>query len=278
MVGQQGRPTRGPLAMKLAASLAAVGALTAMVANPAIARASAEQLCAELGATWDGSRCTTVVTSPRGAQMFIALRLPASLLDDPTSGPVLRDFYHRLLNGWRSTGSESPRDSSASSDYILSPGPGAVQSLIVHENFEPFGIQSNNAYRTFVFDMTQGRRLTLTDLFKPGVDPMTAIPAATASLLPQALDVAPPPHAPNTYPFTVEEWQPGPAGPGYTGNYRAFELSTDHLILYMPDAPMARENPSPRDRFVWSMDGGTVTIRVPLSSLADSLRPEYGGT
>jgi len=38
---------------------------------------------------------------------------------------------------------------------------------------------------------------------------------------------------------------------------------------------MPRENPSPRDRFVWSMDGGTVTIQVPLTALAGSLRPEY---
>ena len=49
-------------------------------------------------------------------------------------------------------------------------------------------------------------------------------------------------------------------------------------LLYMPDAPIVRENPSPRNRFVWSMDGGTVTIQVPLSALAGSLRPEYGGT
>lgn len=46
----------------------------------------------------------------------------------------------------------------------------------------------------------------------------------------------------------------------------------------MPDAPMAHEDLIPLDRFVWSMDGGTVTIRVPLAALTESLRPQYGGT
>jgi len=264
--------------MKVAASLTAVAALMTLLATAPAAKASADHLCSELNATWDGTNCTTVVTSPRKAKMFISLGLPGPLLDNPTSGPVLRNYYHRLMDGWRKTGSDTPRDSKASSDYQLYPGPRAVQSLIVHENFEPFGIQANNAYRSFVFDMAKGRRLTLADLFKPGVDPMTAIPPAAAPVLPAALNAAAPPHQPNTYPFTVQEWQPGPNGPGYTGSYRGFGLSPDHLILYMPDAPMQRGEPSPPDRFVWSMDGGTISIKVPLSALAGSLRPEYAGT
>lgn len=263
--------------MKWAASLAAVGALTTMVAAAPAATASPEQFCAELSATWDGARCTTLVTSQRKAEMFISLGLPGAMLDNSTSGPVVRNYYHRLIDGWRKTGSETPRDSSASADYQLYSGPGAVQSLIVHENFEPFGIQANNAYRSFVFDMAQGRRLSLADLFKPGVDPATAISTAAEPVLPPALDAAAPPHTTNTYPFTVQEWESGPAGSGYSGDYRAFGLTSDHLILYMPDAPMMRENPSPPDRYVWSMDGGTVSIQVPLSALAASLRPEYGG-
>lgn len=261
------------------AGVATAIVLAALVAGAPIAQASGSgQLCSELAATWDGARCTTLITSPRKAEMFISLELPEPFLDDETSGPVLRDYYHRLMAGWRSTASTTPRDSSASSDFRTYSGPGAVRSLIVHENFEPFGIQANNAYRSFVFDMTTGRRLALADLFKPGVDPMTVIPPATEPVLPAVLDTASPPHAARTYPFTVEEWTPGPEGPGYTGSYRAFALSQADLVLYLPDAPMQRENPSPRDRFVWSMDGGTITVAVPLSSLAESLRPEYGGT
>ncbi|OHV05074.1 DUF3298 domain-containing protein [Mycobacterium talmoniae] len=268
--------------MRASALAAALGLVSTLVATAPVANAAAEQFCAELGANWDGARCTTLVVSQRKAERFISFDLPESMLDNPTSGPVVRNFYHMLMDGWRHSGAETPRDSSATADYQLFSGPGAVQSLIVHEDFEPFGIQPNNAYRSFVFDMGQGRRLALADLFKPGVDPMTAIPPAAAPILPAALDAAAPPHAPGTYPFTVEHWQPGPDGPGYTGSYHAFALTPDNLILYMPDVPMQRENSAPHtsrpgDPLVWSMDGGTVTIEVPLSALAGSLRPEYGG-
>lgn len=265
--------------MRLPAGLVAVGLATAaLVATAPVAAASATQLCSELGGAWDGTNCTTLITSQRKAEMAVSLGLPAPLLDDPTAGPVLSQYYHRLMDGWRKTGDSTLRDSSALSGYQVFSGPGAVQSVIVHETFMPFGIQANNAYRSFVFDLAQRRRLALADLFKPGVDPIAVVSAAAAPVLAPVLDSAAPPHAPNTYPFTVGEWQPGPHGPGYSGEYRAFALSGDELILYMPDAPIPREDPSPGDRLVWSMDGGTVVARVPLSALAGSLRPEYGGT
>lgn len=271
--------------VKLLTSLAAaLGLATTVVVTAPVANASVEQFCAELNATWDGTHCTALITSQRKAQRFISFDLPGSMLDNPTSGPVVRGFYHKLMDGWRASGAQTPRDSSAKADYQLYPGPGAVQSLIVHEDLEPFGIQANNAYRSFVFDMAKGRRLTLADLFKPGVDPMTVIPPATVPILPEVLDAAQPPHSPGTYPFTVDHWTTGgPNGSGYTGDYRSFGLSQDHLILYMPDVPMQQENSNPHtsrpgDPLVWSMDGGTVTIGVPLSELAGSLRPEYGGT
>ncbi len=222
-----------------------------------------------------------MVTSQLKAERLISFDLPEPMLDNPTSGPAVRGFYHKLMDGWRHSGAEAPRDSRASADYQLYAGPGAVQSLIVHEVLEPFGLQANNAYRSFVFDMAQGRRLMIADLFKPGVDPLSAIPPATEAILPGALDAAAPPHPPNNYPFTVAEWTPGPNGLGFTGGYQAFALTPDSLILYMPDAPMQQGNPRPGRSSTlnpaWSMDGGTVTIQVPLSALAGSLRPEFGG-
>lgn len=263
--------------MRLTAGAAAALVSLSLVTTAPVAHASGEQWCAELGATWDGTRCSTVVTSPRAAERLISLDLPVPMLDNPISGPALRNYYHRLMDGWRSSGSDTPRDSSATADYQIYTGPGSVQSVIVHENFEPFGMQANNAYRSFVFDMAGGRRLLIADLFKPGVDPMATLSTAVQPFLPAALDAAAPPHAPNTYPFTVEEFTVGAGGPGYTGEYRSFALSGDELILFMPDAPMLRESPTPRDRYVWSMDGGVVTAHIPLSALAGSLRPEYGG-
>ncbi|MDQ2628948.1 MAG: mannan-binding lectin [Actinomycetota bacterium] len=256
----------------------AASTVAALLGCAPVAAGSAPSFCDELQATWDGRRCTTLVVSSRKAERYIAFELPEPLLDHPGTGPVVRDFYHRLMTGWRASGTEAIRDSSAIAYSDSFSGPGAVQSLVVHECLEPFGMQANNAYRTFVFDTDKGSRLTLDELFKPGVDPKRVIPAAAAPVLPAALDAAAPPHAPHTYPFTVEEFQPGPAGPGYTGGYRAFALSPEELILYLPDAPMLRENPQPADRLVWSMDGGAVIVRVPLTALSGSLRPEYGGT
>ncbi|WP_234783282.1 mannan-binding protein [Mycolicibacter heraklionensis] len=261
---------------KTLGALAALLATTSTVLAPK-AVASAPAFCDELQANWEGQRCTTLVVSPRKAERYIAFDLPEAMLDDAATGPVLRDFYRRLMSGWRSSGAEAMRDSSAVAYYESLPGPGAVQSLVVHECLEPFGMQANNAYRTFVFDMATGRRLALGDLFKPDVDPMTVIAAAADPVLPAALDAAAPPHAPNTYPFTVEEFAPSSRGSGYTSDYRAFALTPDQLVLYLPDAPLLRENPQPADRFVWSMDGGAVVARVPLASLSPALRPEYGG-
>lgn len=256
---------------------AALVAVAATIATAAPAAAAADQFCAELGAQWGGVNCTTSVVSNRKGQMDITLSLPGALLDDPTAGPALREYHQKLIAAWRHTGETMVRDSVATTDYQVYPGPGSVQSLVMHEMWQPDGVQANNAYRSFVFDMATGQRLSLADLFKPGVDPLQAIPPAAAAVLPAALDSAPPAHQPGTYPFTVQEWQPGPQGNGFSGDYRAFALSRDHLILHLPDAPMAHEYPIPRDRFVWSMDGGTVTIQIPLSALAGSLRPEYGG-
>lgn len=259
--------------MTLATAAVAVGALTG---TPAV-HASIDNFCGQLGAVWDGGACTAVVKSQREAEMLLSLRVPAELIDNPTAGPVLRDYYTRLFNGWRSTGNTTPRDSSAKADYEIIGGPGGVQSVIVHETFEPFGMQANNAFRAFVFDMNAGRRLYLPDLFRPGVNAYQTVSAAAAPVLPPVLDAAAPPHTAGTYPFTVPEFQPDAAGPGYSGNYRAFALAPDALVLYMPDQPMTREDPTPPDRRVWSMDGGAVVARVPLAALAGQLLPQYGG-
>ena len=261
---------------KFRAALVGVAVTGSCLIGVPSAAASVDAFCAQLGGAWDGGSCTAVVKSQREAEMLLSLRLPAQLIDNPGTGPVLRDYYTRLFNGWRNTGNTTPRDSSAKADYEIIGGPGGLQTVVVHENFEPFGIQANNAFRSFAFD-GGGHRVYLPDLFRPGVDVNQAVSAAAAPVLPPVLDAAAPPHAPGTYPFTLEEFRPDADGPGYTGNYRAFALTGDSLRLYMPDQPMVREDPSPRDRLKWSMDGGTVVVDVPLAALAGQLKPAYGG-
>lgn len=153
---------------------------------------------------------------------------------------------------------------------------GDVLSVVFRETYHADGPDFNNAYRTFTFDMVQGRRLQLSDLTDPGVDPLTAIPPLAQPFIEEALDVAPPPHQPRTYPFTVDRWMPDRV---YSGGYKAWALSGDELVLYMPDYPVGRDTPTDFTPGVmqWSMDGGTVQAHIPLAALASVLRPEYGG-
>ncbi|TQK32053.1 DUF3298 domain-containing protein [Arthrobacter sp. SLBN-53] len=251
-------------------------AVSLTVASPA--HASAEQLCGEVGGKWTPPQCTVTVQSQRKATLTITVDLAPAVLENRSITTELTDYYRALFAGWTATGRLTPRDGNATATATTHPGPGSVENLIVHETFAPAGVQPNNAYRSFVFDNATGRQLALPDLFKAGIDPYRAVTDAAGPTLQAALDAAPPPHLPNTYPFTAEHWQPGSHGPGFSGDYRAFALTTDGLILYMPDQPMQREEPTPERQLAWSMDGGTITLTLPLSALSPLLRPQYGGT
>lgn len=65
----------------------------------------------------------------------------------------------------------------------------------------------------------------------------------------------------------------------YSGAYKAWALTPDELIIYMPDYPVAHDYPidySPGQR-VYSMDGGTVEAHIPIGAIAPILKPGYGG-
>jgi hypothetical protein len=239
--------------------------------------AAADTSCgAVLGGNWDehDGACVTQLTSQRQAIMTMTIGYPRELIDDPTAGPPLRAYLRNRVDDWRTTGATMVRANEASVDStVYSHGP--VRSVVFHEYWWTVGNLQNNAFHTYTFDLGSGRRLQLADLVTPGVDPLAALPALVRPFLTPVLDSAQPPHDPGTYPFTPEKFEPQPDGSGYSGNYRAFALSGDELILYLPDAQMAHENPWPQDRFVWSMDGGTVEVHVPLSALTTILRPQY---
>ena len=154
---------------------------------------------------------------------------------------------------------------------------GNAMTAVFRETYHADGPDFNNAYRTFTFDMATGRRLQLADLMKPGVDPLVAIPPLAQPFIERALDQAPPPHQPRTYPFVVDRWMPSNV---YSGGYKAWALTPDELVLYMPDYPVAHDTPlnySP-GLMQWSMDGGTVQAHIPLAALHPVLRPEFGGS
>ncbi|MGZ8814653.1 MAG: hypothetical protein ACXWZI_11855 [Mycobacterium sp.] len=85
-------PHVSPDAAGVAAIVVGATIVTTFTTAPTAA-ASAAQFCDGLAGVWDGTNCVTTVESNRNARMTISLALPDGLLDNPTAGPVLRQYY-----------------------------------------------------------------------------------------------------------------------------------------------------------------------------------------
>ena len=252
------------LAKRLIAASALLVAAVAATAVPA--RASAPSFCGELGGDWDGQYCHTTVVSERQAVRDIKIAVPGELVDNPAAGPVVRDYLRTLVNNWRTVGTHMAADSYGEENYQIFQH-GNLLSAVFHEDYHADGPKPNNAYRTFTFDMSSGRRLQLADVVS---DPPATIPTLGRPFIDTALDQAPPPHDPGTYPFTDDRWTPDKV---YSGGYRAWALTPDELILYLPDYPVGHDEPLTFNPGVpqWFMDGGAVQAHVPLSALGSAL-------
>ncbi len=251
------------------ASAVAVAVVTAPAAS-----ASAPSFCGELGGDWDGQYCRTSVASERKATRDIKVAIPGDLIDNPATSSAIRPYLRDLFNNWRSKGASMIQDSWGTEDYQVF-GHGSALSVVFHETYHAAGTALMNGYRTFTFDMASGRQLQLADITKPGVDPLVAIPPLAAPIISEALDQAPPPHDPGTYPFTIDRWTPDKV---FSGGYKAWALTPNELIIYMPDYPVAHDTPIQYDQLTqWSMNGGIVQAHIPLAVLSPILRPEFGG-
>lgn len=234
---------------------------------PTAAHASAPSFCGELGGDWDGQYCHTSVTSERKAVRDIKVAVP-DLVDNPTTGPVLRDYLHTLVDNWKTANAGMAADSYGEENFEVFRH-GNLLSAVFHEDYHADGPKPNNAYRTFTFDMASGRRVQLADLTTS--NPLTAIPPLAAPFIETALNQAPPQHDPGTYPFSLDRWTPDKV---YSGAYKAWAVTPDELILYMPDYPVAHDEPLNFTPGVmqWFMDGGTVQAHIPLSAVSSVLR------
>lgn len=193
-------------------------ACAATIPDVAIARASAPSFCGELGGDWDGQYCHTTMTSERNAVRDIKVALPGELIDNPTTGGVVRDYLHTLVNNWRNANAHMAADSYGEENYeILRHG--NLLSAVFHEDYHADGPKPNNAYRTFTFDMAGSRRLQLSDVTTS--NPLTAIPPLAQPFIETALNQAPPPHDPGTYPFVVDRWTPTRCTPARTRRGRS---------------------------------------------------------
>ncbi|WP_297824717.1 mannan-binding family protein [Mycobacterium sp.] len=251
---------------RLVAAVVLVAAAT--LSSTAHAHASAPSFCGELGGDWDGRYCHTSVTSERNAVRDIKVAVPEDLVDNPATAPVIRDYLRTLVNNWRNANSSMAADSYGEENFEVFRHANLL-SAVFHEDYHADGPRPNNAYRTFTFDMASGRRVQLADLTTS--DPLTAIPPLAQPFVQTALDQAPPPHDPGTYPFVVDRWTPDKV---YSGAYKAWAVTPDELILYMPDYPVGHDSPINFTPGVmqWYMDGGTVQAHIPLSALASVLR------
>lgn len=137
------------------------------------AHASAPSFCGELGGDWDGQYCHTSVTSERNAVRDIKVAVPDDLVDNPTTGPVIRDYLRTLVNNWRNANSSMAADSYGEENFEVFRH-ASLLSAVFHEDYHADGPKPNNAYRTFTFDMASGRRVQLADLTTS--NPLTAIP------------------------------------------------------------------------------------------------------
>lgn len=259
--------------MHLGTAYGAFVVAAGLVTAPSAA-ASPMTFCDELTGSWNGQYCQTSVASERNALRDIKIAVPGELIDDPAAGPVLRNYLSTLVDNWTRVGRGMAANSFGEANYqVLRHGD--TTSVVFRETYHADGPEFNNAYRTFTFGA--GRQLQLADLVKPGVDPLAAIPSLAHPFIEQALNQAAPQHQPGSYPFRPERWTPDKV---YSGGYKAWALTPDELVLYMPDYPVARDTPTDftPGMMQWSMDGGTVQARIPLSVLSPILRPEYGGS
>lgn len=260
---------------RLFTAVCAAGIAATVAATPQAA-ASAASFCGELGGRLEGPYCHALVRSERHAVRDVKVAIPEELIDDAVVGPDLRTYLTTLVGNWRRVGVGMAADSFGEGNYQIFRH-GDVLSLAYRETYHADGPDFNNAYRTFTYDMSTGRRLELGDLTKPGTDPRQSIPPLAAPFVQQALDEAQPPHQPGSYPFVVDRWTPDEV---YSGGYKAWVLGPDELILYMPDYPVGHDTPLDYTpgMMQWSMDGGAVIARIPLTALSTILRPEFGGS
>lgn len=236
--------------------------------NAGTAQASAPSFCGELGGEWDGLYCHSAVTSERNATRDIKVAVPSELIDNPAASAVIRDYLRTLFNNWRNANLHMAADSYAEENVEIFRH-GSLLSAVFHEDYHADGPKPNNAYRTFTFDLASGKRLRLADLTTG--DPLVVIPPLAQPFIQSALDAAPPAHDPGTYPFLVDRWQPDKV---YSGAFKAWALTPDELIIYMPDYPVGHDEPidfTPGS-LVWFMDGGAVQAHIPLAALASVMR------
>lgn len=116
---------------------------------------------------------------------------------------------------------------------------------------DTLGAHPNTFYRTFTFDLTTGEEADITDLFLPRSDYLTRLSAIAQFELAKSLGE-----------FADIEYIAQGTVPD-TLNFQTFVIDADTLVLLFPPYQVAPYAAGPQ------------SVTIPLSQLADILKPEY---
>ncbi|MGB8403405.1 MAG: DUF3298 domain-containing protein [Mycobacterium sp.] len=228
---------------------------------------SAERLCSEVRGGWNegAETCTLISRNSTGGDMKATAKYSSELLDDPVMGPTSTDNARKFLRQFSTVDEGYIRSSEATLDYArYERAPTSTSVLFKYYTFFGGAAHPNTALSTFTFDLTQGKRLQLGDLFCGGANPDRVLPRYARPYLQKEIDKLNANRPAGNSPLTVDEFEPLPAGSAhrhtYVDSYDAWLLDGDALLLFLPSARLG------------PVGAGLFEIRVPLSTLQPVLR------
>lgn len=217
------------------------------VQSPATA-APPTNFCTTVGGTWDSSKesCSLTGTSSKNVTAKVQATYPVNLLDDPVTGPALKQFLTDFFKKFGRPNDNLTQNSEASLGYkMYKHAPNTLSVVFTEEWFVTGTPHPNDAIVTFTFDQASKQQLALSDLFCPGVDPLTTLPPLVRPYVEKAVGQE----------FNISQLEPQPGHGGYSDDYRAWYLDGDDLVLVMP-----AERSGPVHAGAWQP-------RTPLSAL-----------
>ncbi|EFV12253.2 hypothetical protein HMPREF9336_02872 [Segniliparus rugosus ATCC BAA-974] len=240
------------------------------------ASASPDGFCAELGGSWNGAdakcemsftRQGTVSDATTGQHTVkITAQYPADLIDQPTAGPVLRQYLRDFSTDFGNSKNWLLAAAGSDITYRVYEHSAAVRSVVFRNAWYVQGAaHPNDELHTFTFDVAAGRQLGLADLLRPGLDPLVALPPLVRPSLQTELERINRINGVESSGLQAGDFEPKTAEHPYphSDGYAAFALTKDELILMMP---AYRSGP---------VGAGLVSPHVPLTALRSVLRPEY---
>lgn len=196
-------------------------------------------------------QCKLVMADPSGAHVEVDATYPADLVDNPTAGPILREFVRKFFTDYGSSASFGAGNAKLTSKVFTHPP--ATKSVVFQSDWSFTSMpHPSGQITTFTFDLDQHKQVRLTDLVCPSLDPLKAIPPIARPYVQQTLSGSP---------FTVEQFEPDRSEGQFADSYQAWALDGGDLVLYMP----AERGPG-------GIPPGYIAPRIPLATLSPILR------